>query len=407
MTKSTSEKPKRIKIKDILQDRHNANKGTERGQYMVDTSIEQFGAGRSILLDRDNEVIAGNKTLQALIDAGYDELLVVESDGKTAVAVKRTDMDLDDPATGARGLAYSDNRASEVGLAWDAEQLIADMQSGLELETWFREDELQALLEGLVTEDVPDYEPPTNPNPSQRILPLDFIYTLQGADATCCLAVRAGLKYGIQSKSYSLCPYCGHVNENHDVVFIDNDYFDYDHAQHLAVVSEIKPKYATVRDVMSKKQCQKDGIEYFELAQILDWAEELNDYAQNVIVIPKYDCLDKIPEKFMLGYSVPTSHGGTPLPPESFGGRRVHLLGGSWRKQLDYLSLLKDDIVSVDNNYIQNIARQFGQVVYPDGSTAQLQDIGLGDVNNPRYVALAISFGNIASKLNELFEDNK
>lgn len=148
--------PKRIKLSELLPDRHNANAGTERGQYMVDTSIEQFGAGRSILLDRDNEVIAGNKTLQALIDAGYDELLVVESDGKTAVAVKRTDMDLDDPSTGARGLAYADNRASEVGLAWDAEQLLADVQAGIDLEAWFHEDELMSLLADV---QAPSFEP--------------------------------------------------------------------------------------------------------------------------------------------------------------------------------------------------------------------------------------------------------
>jgi hypothetical protein len=35
---------KRAKLSDLLPDRHNANAGTERGQYMVDTSIEQFGA---------------------------------------------------------------------------------------------------------------------------------------------------------------------------------------------------------------------------------------------------------------------------------------------------------------------------------------------------------------------------
>lgn len=141
--------PKRIKINELLPDRANANQGTERGQYMVDKSIEKLGAGRSILIDRDNEVIAGNKTLQALADAGYTELLVVETDGKQAVAVKRTDMDLDDPDTGARELAYSDNRASELGLAWDAEQLLADVNEGIDLSDWFKPNELEYFLSEL------------------------------------------------------------------------------------------------------------------------------------------------------------------------------------------------------------------------------------------------------------------
>jgi hypothetical protein len=105
----------------------------------------------------------------------------------------------------------------------------------------------------------------------------------------------------------------------------------------------------------------------------------------------------------MLGYSIPTSHGGTPLPAEAFRGRRVHLLGGSWSDQLAYLAQLGDDVVSLDNNAIQMIASRFGNFVMPDGETMQLQEIGLGELANPRYVALAISFGNIASKINELY----
>lgn len=138
--------PKRMKITDLTPDRHNANKGTERGQYMLDHSIEQYGVGRSILIDKDGELIAGNKTLQAYADMGFEDVIVIPSDGKTLIAVQRTDMDLDDVTTGARGLAYADNRASEVGLAWDAEQLLADMNSGVDLAGMFREDEIDRLL---------------------------------------------------------------------------------------------------------------------------------------------------------------------------------------------------------------------------------------------------------------------
>lgn len=148
--------PKRIKINELLPDRANANQGTERGQYMVDKSIEKLGAGRSILIDRDNEVIAGNKTLQALADAGYTELLVVETDGKQAVAVKRTDMDLDDASTGARELAYSDNRASELGLAWDAAQLLADVNEGIDLDALFLDWEIDKIVGSLA--DAQDFD---------------------------------------------------------------------------------------------------------------------------------------------------------------------------------------------------------------------------------------------------------
>lgn len=153
------------------------------------------------------------------------------------------------------------------------------------------------LLENDAGSDLLGVAKDAKPNP--RNLPIDVIYTLQGADATCCLAVRAGLKYGIQSKSYTLCPYCTRGDEAHKVVFIDNNYFEYDHDAHLKAVQELRPRYATVRDAMTPEQCGEAGIEHYELGRILEWAEELAQYAENVIVIPKYDCIADVPNKFM------------------------------------------------------------------------------------------------------------
>jgi hypothetical protein len=240
--------------------------------------------------------------------------------------------------------------------------------------------------------------------PNPRKLPLDVIYTLQGADVTCCLAVLAGLKYGIQSGNFRLCPYTEELSGRHEVCFIDNDYFAYDHTKHLETVKRFGPKYCTVRDVMTKVQCKEAGIEYYSLEKILDWAEELNEYAENVILIPKYDCLDKLPEKFMLGYSIPTSHGGTPLPVSLFKGFRVHLLGGSWKAQLAHLAELEESVVSLDNNQIALIASSWAQWTDEEGEIKNLTDMGLGGLNNPRYVALALSFGSIGAKLNELYK---
>lgn len=144
-------------LKDLTPDPQNANAGTERGQYLVEHSLESFGAGRSILADVNGVVIAGNKTLQAAADMGL-EVEIVQSDGKKLVVVQRTDLDLmTDKA--ARELAYADNRASEVGLAWDTEQILADMQGGVDLEQFFRTDELEAILKDTSVDPVEDAEP--------------------------------------------------------------------------------------------------------------------------------------------------------------------------------------------------------------------------------------------------------
>jgi len=135
----------------IQPDRKNANKGTERGRYMVEASLRETGAGRSILLDKDGRIIAGNKTFEAASDIGLP-VRVVETDGTELVAVKRTDLDLDDDTGTARKLAYYDNRTSSVGLAWDVEQILADVNAGLDLSGLWFEHELDGLLNGIAGE---------------------------------------------------------------------------------------------------------------------------------------------------------------------------------------------------------------------------------------------------------------
>lgn len=128
-------------------DIHNANAGTDRGRAMVAESLRECGAGRSILADRDGVVIAGNKTLEAAQELGLP-VRVVDTAGDELVVVRRTDLALEDGGL-ARRLAYLDNRSSELGLDWDAEQILADLEAGLDLNGVFEEAELNRMLEEL------------------------------------------------------------------------------------------------------------------------------------------------------------------------------------------------------------------------------------------------------------------
>jgi len=98
---------------------------------MLEGSLERYGAGRSILIDKHGSVIAGNKTLQAANEKGLG-VRVVETTGKELVAVQRTDLDLNEGES-ARKLAYYDNRVGELDLNWDGEQIFKDIESGLDL----------------------------------------------------------------------------------------------------------------------------------------------------------------------------------------------------------------------------------------------------------------------------------
>lgn len=112
--------PKKIIEADIAQlvpDDVNFNKGTQFGQSLIEKSLRQFGAGRSILLDKNNRIIAGNKTVENAGQIGLEKFLIVETTGEEIVAVKRTDIDLD--TREGRELALADNATGAANLAWD------------------------------------------------------------------------------------------------------------------------------------------------------------------------------------------------------------------------------------------------------------------------------------------------
>ena len=120
-----------IDIQELAQDTHNFNKGTEQGQELMERSFKELGAGRSILVDKNGNIIAGNKSQQAAIAAGIKKVRVIETTGDELVAVKRTDIDIDSKE--GRELALADNRTAQINLAWDEPNLeAAALQFGLD-----------------------------------------------------------------------------------------------------------------------------------------------------------------------------------------------------------------------------------------------------------------------------------
>lgn len=110
-----------INIQELVQDQHNFNKGTAEGEKLMQKSLTELGAGRSILIDKDGNIIAGNKTQKAAIAAGIQKVRVIESDGSELIAVKRTDLSIDSKK--GRELALADNVTTQVNLAWDAVEI--------------------------------------------------------------------------------------------------------------------------------------------------------------------------------------------------------------------------------------------------------------------------------------------
>ena len=130
-----------MKLEDLKQDSVNARKHNPRNVAMIVNSIQEVGCGRSILIDEDGNILAGNATYEALVEAGIEKVRVVEGSGDEIIAVQRSDLTQLEKTR----LALYDNRASELA-EWDTEILdgltnIQDIFDGI-----FSEKELEIIL---------------------------------------------------------------------------------------------------------------------------------------------------------------------------------------------------------------------------------------------------------------------
>lgn len=120
-------------IKDLKFDNKNFNKHTEYGMSLLEKSLRENGAGRSILLDKDNNIIAGNGVVEAACQIGLDKVKIVEANGDEIIAVKRTDIALDSKK--GREMALADNATAKADIEWDEEALRDEFDDD-ELKSW-------------------------------------------------------------------------------------------------------------------------------------------------------------------------------------------------------------------------------------------------------------------------------
>ena len=116
------EQTKDIKtLADLTPDGENFNRHTEFGTKLLEDSLRKFGAGRSILVDKDGNIIAGNSTAETAAAIGMDDVVVVQTDGTKLVVVQRTDLALNSKE--GRELALADNMTALKGIDIDLEKV--------------------------------------------------------------------------------------------------------------------------------------------------------------------------------------------------------------------------------------------------------------------------------------------
>jgi hypothetical protein len=154
-----------VPIGNLVLDARNARRRTPRSADMLAHSMAEFGAARSIVVDENGRVLAGNGTAEAAKNAGIDRVLFIPSDGNTLIAVQRLDLS----ETEKTSLALADNRTSDTS-EFDGAMLaqLVEEDAQLDISPWFSEEEFAALLAGdQVEEEEP--APPSKPDSGLEI----------------------------------------------------------------------------------------------------------------------------------------------------------------------------------------------------------------------------------------------
>lgn len=142
-------------MNEIKFDKRNYRKHDKKNKSLIKKSLEKFGAGRSIVVDAEGEIIGGNGVYEQAQKLGL-KTKIVETDGSELVVVKRTDLKTDDEKR--KALAVMDNSTSDTS-EFDLELLTADFSVdeledfGIELPEDKEEEEEEDEGKGNINED--------------------------------------------------------------------------------------------------------------------------------------------------------------------------------------------------------------------------------------------------------------
>jgi hypothetical protein len=122
---------KTFNMSEIKLDKRNYRIHGEKNLRLIGKSLSDCGAGRSILIDREDCIIAGNGVYQKAQELRLP-VRIIESDGTELIAIKRTDLATEDSRR--KALALADNHTSDTSV-FDVDLVIEDFSAD-ELDAW-------------------------------------------------------------------------------------------------------------------------------------------------------------------------------------------------------------------------------------------------------------------------------
>lgn len=199
--------PKKLteaKLTDLTPDNTNANVGSARGTAMLERSLQEYGAGRSIVIDKNGKVIAGNKTLESAVGIGIEDALVVHTTGDQLVVVQRDDLDLETDVK-ALELGVADNRSSEVNLTWAVDVLQKIEDQGAKLDLFFTTQETEELVQKALA-----FKPDMEPNIGVTMVSPEQV---ESEGNRLAGQFAAASESSARAAFEAVCPSCGHEFE--------------------------------------------------------------------------------------------------------------------------------------------------------------------------------------------------
>jgi hypothetical protein len=185
-------------ISQLLPDPDNLRQHNPRNIGMIQEGIHEVGLARSIVVDEDLMVLAGNGVVEAAAAAGIRRVRYIDADGDELIAVRRSNLSEEQK----KRLAIFDNRTSELS-QWDASALRDLQEAAPDLLTglWY-DDELERDLARLERTEAM-FVPSTDPLTSSHAVSKDEVDA-----ARAKLASAFG---GDEEYKPVTCPECGHA----------------------------------------------------------------------------------------------------------------------------------------------------------------------------------------------------
>lgn len=145
---------KKIKISELIPDKKNARKHNPRNIGMIGNSLQEVGPARSIVIDENNKILAGNGTVDAAAQVGIEKIIVVDAHDDAIIAVRKTGLTEEQKTK----LALYDNRTAELA-EWDAVVIEELKIEGVELGEFFSDGELEKIgvdKKEIIEDEVPE-----------------------------------------------------------------------------------------------------------------------------------------------------------------------------------------------------------------------------------------------------------